>query len=180
MDLTKLIIKVLTVLIIVLGTLTGEKTMKIITKDRKNGTKRVQIETDPNSKVQQDQKNVVDVNNIISRYIKTGKILATTKTPDFGDFTGIGDFHQAQNQIINAQNRFLALPPNIRKMFGNNVGNLVDFISDPQNTQQAIELGLLPKPPAPVVPPAGSSTGGATGAVPVPSGVSQGSTKTTV
>lgn len=174
MDITKLIIKILTALLIVLGTLTGEKTMRIITKERKNGTKRVQIETDPNSKVQQDQKNVVDVNSIISRYIRTGKVLSTTKNPNFGDFTGIGDFHQVQNQIKSAENQFMSLPPNIRKLFGNNVGNLVDFISDPGNREQAIELGLLPQPPVPSPEVGTSANSGATGGVPANSGGTQG------
>ena len=62
----------------------------------------------------------------------------------YGDFTNIEDFHNANNRIIQAREDFLALPSEIREQFDNDPGQLVEFINDPDNIEEAQEMGLLP------------------------------------
>ena len=38
------------------------------------------------------------------------------------------------------------LPSDVRNRFNNNPAQLLDFVADPENKEEAIELGLLPKP----------------------------------
>jgi len=74
----------------------------------------------------------------------------------FGDFTSYDDYHSSLNQIIEAQDAFEALPSSMRKRFGNDPGELLAFLEDPANNEEAVKLGLrqAPPPPPPEAPPA--------------------------
>lgn len=62
------------------------------------------------------------------------------------DFTQATDFHDYQNKIAQAQSSFESLPAILRKRFGNNSMNMLKFLQDPKNLNEAIELGLVNKP----------------------------------
>ncbi|QXP07938.1 MAG: internal scaffolding protein [Arizlama microvirus] len=107
---------------------------------------------------QQHFANEVDINTIVERYQKTGLLVDPTKINEsrraiYGDFTNSADFFEAQNQIIKANEAFLTLPPKLRLRFENNPGNLIDFLDDPANINEAIVLGLVENPNI-AVPPA--------------------------
>lgn len=42
-----------------------------------------------------------------------------------------------------AENAFHELPSNLREQFGNNPAKMLEFVSNPDNTQKCIELGLM-------------------------------------
>ena len=44
-----------------------------------------------------------------------------------------------------AQDMFESLPADIRTKFGNDPGRFLDFVEDPQNEEELIELGLKPR-----------------------------------
>ena len=87
-----------------------------------------------------------DINNIVARCIKGAALPSGGRTPIFGDFTEVSDFSTAQNLIAEANSEFEQLPSETREKFGNDVSKLMDFLDDENNLDEAIELGLAPKP----------------------------------
>lgn len=105
---------------------------------------RVQVDCGGISKTEQCHKQKCNVNNIIGQYRKTGLLQQRLQSGVYGDFTSIEDYQTNLHRIQDAQGDFAALPSAIRKRFHNNPGELVEFALNPQNRQEAIELGLLP------------------------------------
>lgn len=92
-----------------------------------------------------------DVNKVVNRAFKNGQVdLAqvpkSNRVPTFGDFTGVTTYQDACNRVVKMNNEFMALDPKIRLQFDNDPQKLVDFLSKPENREEAIKLGLLPKP----------------------------------
>jgi hypothetical protein len=106
-------------------------------------SKKNSITCEDESLTVQSQKDESDINNIIRRFGLTGEMPTNPVMPQYGDFTGIKDYQSALNQIIKAKEDFMTLPPEIRKRFNHDPQILLDFISDPQNQEEAVKLGLL-------------------------------------
>ena len=92
---------------------------------------------------QQHFKDECDINNILRQFNVTGLLPESTLSPRYGDFTGIGDYHTALNRVIAAEAEFMALPAQIRSRFDNDPANLINFLDNEENKQEAIALGLL-------------------------------------
>ena len=93
-----------------------------------------------------------DINYIVEQFGVTGQLPpAPAHTPTYGDFTGIGDYRQALEAVMAADEAFMALPAKIRERFDNDPALFVDFCSstDPADRSEAIELGLIPPPAKP-------------------------------
>jgi len=91
------------------------------------------------------------IEEILKKATRTGMI-SVKPNAYYGDFTSSGDFLTAQNRVIRLQQYFDSLPSETRNWFANSPKNYLDFVLDPRNREQAIEMGLLPKPkgaPAP-------------------------------
>lgn len=102
---------------------------------------------DPSLAVQ-DQRDEVDINTIVRRFGLTGKLPEDVRMPEYGDFVGISNYHQAMNAVASANESFDALPAEVRSRFGNDPGRFVDFCMDPANLEEARKLGLAaPLPP---------------------------------
>lgn len=101
---------------------------------------------------QQQFRDEADINTIMERFGRTGELIAPVRMPEYGDFTGIGDYHSAMNAVIEAQSSFDALPAKVRARFDNDPGKFVEFCLDDNNRQEAVELGLVPAKVEPVVP----------------------------
>lgn len=90
----------------------------------------------------------VDINRIVRRAIKTGYLVdpsrGATRLPQFGDFTQVQDYESAMNAIAVADQSFMALPADIREMFGNDVQNLINAVDDPDQQDFLREIGMLP------------------------------------
>ncbi len=119
--------------------------MVTIVTERGNGSKRIALELSSESNVEQSHVNECNINDIIARYNKSGLFPQRSGTPTYGDFTGATDFHDAQNRIVEAKNQFMELPADIRALFDNDPGQLLEFVLDADNKAEAVELGLLPK-----------------------------------
>ncbi len=117
------------------------------------------------SMTQQHFKEECDINRIMQRYEETGNWGEQTDVrPQFGDFSAEFDFRSAQDMIINAREAFAALPSRVRKRFNNDPAELMAFVMDEANREEAISLGLIEKPEEPVqepVQPAPAPEGGA-------------------
>jgi phage internal scaffolding protein len=92
---------------------------------------------------QQQFKDECDINNIMEKFGMTGLLPQNPLSANYGDFTGVNDYHTALNAIIAAEDQFEALPAQIRSRFGNDPANLIDFMENPENRSEAETLGLL-------------------------------------
>lgn len=110
-----------------------------------------EVVCDTPTMTQQHFKDECDINSIISRYNVTGYLPESDKPMQYGDFTNVSDFMTAQNIIIEAQERFDALPSDVRKRFDNNPANLLEFMQDDSNREEAIKLGLINNPDRDIV-----------------------------
>lgn len=125
---------------------------KLIQK-RDNGSKRVATTPQGNTRTQQHLKEQCDVNNIISKYKKTGSVTHVRNSLNgvYADLTQLPDLRQAQEVVIAAQQAFESVPASIRQRFGHDPQQFIDFLADPNNNAEAIKLGLkttkeTPKP----------------------------------
>ncbi len=99
--------------------------------------------------VKQSFTNEADINNIMARYVKTGMLTheaLNSRQLIFADVSEIGDFQTCQERIKAAQAAFMTLPPDLRARFENDPAQLLDFCSKDENRDEAIELGIIPKP----------------------------------
>lgn len=99
------------------------------------------------SVTQQSFKDECDINKILERFGLTGEMPENPRLPQSGDFTGVSDFHTAMTAVRKAEEGFLELPANLRARFGNDPQNLLEFLEDVKNKDEAVKLGLVEKPP---------------------------------
>lgn len=99
------------------------------------------------SLTQQSDANDADINVIMAKYGRTGQLPAVNMLALDGDFSDVGDFSDAQQRIIAAREAFQAVPATVRKRFDNNPQQMIDFLRDPANKDEAIKLGLVDAPP---------------------------------
>jgi phage internal scaffolding protein len=95
------------------------------------------------SLAQQHYKDECDINTILQKFNITGLLPESPLSPRYGDFTGISDYHTALNRVIAAQDEFDALPANIRARFENDPAQLIEFLENSENRQEAEKLGLV-------------------------------------
>lgn len=100
------------------------------------------------TRTKQEFRDEVDINHIVKRYMKTGVPLPIpTKSPQFGDFSTGFDYLTIQNRIAEVKSVFANLPADVRRDFGNDPSQMLDWIADPANVEEAQALGLLPVEP---------------------------------
>lgn len=112
------------------------------------------------SLTKQEFKDECDINVIMKRYEKDGFLAHFNKYQgQYGDFLDAPEFHEAQNKVLVATEMFMSLPAAIRSRFDNDPGAFLDFVGDPANGKELVELGLAravdpdPAPPTPPAPP---------------------------
>lgn len=94
----------------------------------------------------QSMKQECDINFILARFQKTGMIEHRKQYEgDYSEFGAI-DFHTAMNIVAEANSMFESVPSTIRKRFDNDPQKFLDFVQDEKNRNEAIELGIIPKP----------------------------------
>lgn len=129
---------------------TSEKSHIIVTK-RKNGSKRVQTINLDTDKTDQSFKDDCDITSIINKFQKTGMVThRSTKQGMYTEGSPIPSnttFQEAVQLVQDAQNRFESLPATTRDRFKNDPSNLLAFLSDPKNQEEAFNLGLTTRQP---------------------------------
>ncbi|AXL14640.1 internal scaffolding protein [Microviridae sp.] len=105
---------------------------------------RVQFATTGPSLTHQSMKDECDINRIMLKWQKTGVIdHAKTFQGQYADFTQVtGDYQEHMNAVIEANDMFLTLPATVRKKFDNDPGQFLEFVNDPDNLEDMVELGL--------------------------------------
>lgn len=114
--------------------------------ERENGTKRYQTVIEGISMTEQSHKKETDINNIMSKYQKTGVLtFVNSQQPIYAEMAST-DLQTAMNTVINAQDMFDNMPAEIRKEFDNDPVKFLQQMDNPEYQERARELGLLPTP----------------------------------
>lgn len=113
-------------------------------------------------RTQQQFRDECDINAIVRRFGVTGEVPASVRMPTYDDFSEVTDFHTAMNAVRAAQESFEALPSAIRSRFGHDPQQLLVFLGDEANRDEAAKLGLL-NPAKPVASVPGTSSPAASG-----------------
>lgn len=101
----------------------------------------------PSTKVQQHFKDESDINHIVRKMNQGQMPLGNSGQPQYLNLNNDMSYHDMLNQVTETKQAFDSLPAKIRGRFNNNPKNMVDFFSDKKNTEEAITLGLIPRPP---------------------------------
>jgi phage internal scaffolding protein len=101
------------------------------------------------SLAQQQFRDETNINSIVRKFGVTGQVPGAPSLAQFGDFSGVHDYHSAMLQIMAAEAAFDALPATLRQRFDNDPQAFLDFVSNDENRSEAIELGLVPPPARP-------------------------------
>lgn len=101
------------------------------------------LDTGTEGGAKQEFKDECDINTIIDRFGLGYDMPENPKTPQYGDFTNINDYHSAMNATAKAREAFHELPAEIRSKFDNDPGKYVDFCLDENNLNEMKEMGLL-------------------------------------
>lgn len=119
--------------------------------DMRAAGKESAIVFDPSDdRTKQEFKDETNINVIMKRYGVTGEWPQTTAFPQSGDFVAAASFHEAMNVIAQAQQAFSEVPSHIRARFENDPAKFEAFLRDDKNRDEAVRLGLVPKPIDPV------------------------------
>jgi len=98
------------------------------------------------SLTQQQFKEESDINTIVDRFMKSGVLPTPVNMPQYVDFEGIFDFQTAMNAVRAADENFMRMDAKVRARFNNSPQEFLEFFANPENTQEAIRLGLaIPK-----------------------------------
>ncbi|QGH72143.1 MAG: scaffold protein [Microviridae sp. ctD0m35] len=107
------------------------------------------------SRTKQSFADAVNINIIVKKIARTG--LAPQKSGAFyGDFSSGDDYQTALQKIQNADEAFMSLPVDIRTRFQNDPSQLLNFLADPKNLEEAVKLGLMDKSLLPATSPLGN------------------------
>lgn len=104
------------------------------------------------SLTQQQFADDADINVMMARFGVTGQMPSSFTLPTYGDFEVAGDFRSAMAVVDDARRAFMTLPGDVRAKFGNDPHNLMTFLDDSANRDEAIRMGFVPASASPPVP----------------------------
>lgn len=95
----------------------------------------------------QEFKEDADINTIVKRFGLSGEMPANPRMPLSGDFVAVSDFKTAMDLLTRSQEEFMSFPADVRARFQNDPGEMMAFLEDEANREEAVKLGLIAKPP---------------------------------
>jgi len=117
--------------------------MRLKISDRFDYGDTVGFKTSGKDRVQQSFKKECDINSIVAKIQKGNFLPIKMGTPQFGDFSQVGSYHEALIKLREANDAFESMPSAIRDRFENDPEKLITFLSDVKNTDEAVALGLV-------------------------------------
>ena len=88
-----------------------------------------------------------DINTIVARAGVGLVQLSRPAGPLFTDISEVPDnYQECVDLLIAADEQFSSLPSKLRERFGNDPGQLLAFLGNESNREEAIQLGLLAAP----------------------------------
>lgn len=121
------------------------------------------------SKAQQAFKDECDINQMLAKFKLTGQVAGPVRIPQYADYSDAVDFRTSMEVLRQASESFQSLSLDVRRRFGNDPQQFLEFCNDPKNVDDMIKLGLAvkrPEPPSPAKPAVGGEPGAAGGAKP--------------
>lgn len=103
---------------------------------------------------QQSGREDADINVIVER-AKRGAVPPAGRpaAPMYGDFTQVPkDLRDVLIMVKRADDLFMSLDPFVRRRFNNDPAEMLDFLNDFRNRDEAVKLGLVKAPEVPAVP----------------------------
>jgi len=94
------------------------------------------------SLTQQQFKEEADINTIVDRFMKSGVLPTPASMPQYVDYEGVFDFQSAMNAVRQADENFMRMDAKVRARFNNSPQEFLEFFANPENTEEAIRLGL--------------------------------------
>jgi phage internal scaffolding protein len=94
------------------------------------------------SLTQQQFKEEADINTIVDRFMKSGVLPNAVNMPQYVDYEGVFDFQSAMNAVRQADENFMRMDAKVRARFNNSPQEFLEFFANPENTEEAIRLGL--------------------------------------
>lgn len=111
---------------------------------RPNGSRRVYTVNNLPSKTDQSFKKECDVNEIMRKYLKTGQMAHLRGMQGtYADVSEIGDLQECVQKVQLAQEAFNSLPATLRNKLNNDPSKFIEYLNDPKNVDEAVELGLM-------------------------------------
>lgn len=119
-------------------------------KSKKQGKKAVsprifcQVKcTKEEKRTKQSEASACDINNIMKRYINTGRLPEYIKdNPQYGDFSAVSDYQESLNTVIKAREQFQMLPSSMREKCMNDPAKFLEFVANPENREALIKMRL--------------------------------------
>lgn len=104
---------------------------------------RVAITFEGEGLTKQGFKDECDINRIMARYAETGMLdPRLAREGRFGEIPDT-DYQEAMFIVAEARSAFAELPSAMRERFNNDPGQLLEWVHDPANVQEAVSLGLI-------------------------------------
>lgn len=94
------------------------------------------------SLTQQQFKDEADINTIVDRFLRSGVMPTPVNMPQYVDYEGVFDFQSAMNVVRQADENFMRLDAKVRARFNNSPQEFLEFFANPDNTDEAVRLGL--------------------------------------
>lgn len=103
---------------------------------------------DSPSAVREEYAFEADINNVLKRYATTGWLVdpnspRNDRVPTYDDWSKSPSFQDSLDIVIKAQEKFDALPVQIRQRFNYDPQALLNFLSDEKNYDEAVALRLI-------------------------------------
>ena len=112
---------------------------------------RVQTKFDQPSLTKQADLKRANIHEILKRASNTGLIPVNSATPldNTKVLPDVESYHEAVNTVLEAKTTFDNIPSHIRQKFDNDPAKFLEFIADPENQAELVELGLADSTNAP-------------------------------
>lgn len=97
------------------------------------------------SMTKQSEMDACDIHNVLKQFSPAGLQQLISENQARGQYADVPDsldYQEALNTVIAAEAAFASLPAKVRERFGNNPERFLAFMGDPNNQDEAIELGL--------------------------------------
>lgn len=107
----------------------------------------VHAKTGTVSRTHQNFLEEANINTVMGKYRRVGFFEnVNVRVPAYADFSTVGEFQDAQNKLVAAREYFESLPARLRNRCDNDPAKLIEFVEDPANIQEMIDLGIIDKP----------------------------------
>jgi len=111
---------------------------------RENGTRRVsQSFKNVESLTEKSDMPLTSIRNLLKRGFD---VHDGADDQQFIDLTQFSDFQEQMERVASAHDSFEQLPARLRERFRNDPAEMINFVQNPNNTNECIQLGLIPQP----------------------------------